>query len=94
MLASVDDLVDLALDVPQFILLLLEFVWLPELRDVPRQTLDLLAICRVLHLQIVVVLDEGPDLLFESLVIHRVQLVLQMAPVTESHRSKAILVAR
>ena len=84
MLAGVDHFVDLALDVAELILLLIEFIRLSQLLDIARKTLNMVSICRILHLKIVVVLDQSLDLLLQSLLIHRVKLVLQ-ATIVEVH---------
>lgn len=77
MLAGVDHFVDLTLDVTELILLLIELIWLSQLLDIARQTFNMIYICCILHFKVVVVLDQGLDLLFQSFLIHSVKLVLQ-----------------
>ena len=75
-LASVDHFVDLALDVAELILLLIELIRLSQLLNIARKAFNMVCICRILHLKIVVVLDQSLDLLLKSLLIHSIELVL------------------
>ena len=76
-LTSVDHLIDLALDVAKLILLSLQLEWLSKRRELASQILDLIAVRCVLHLKVVVVLDQLLNLLLESLLVHRCKLVFK-----------------
>ena len=84
MLAGVDHFVDLALDVAELILLLIELIRLSQLLDITSKAFNMVSICRILHLKIVVILDQSLDLLLKSLLIHSIELVLQ-ATIVEVH---------
>jgi len=63
-LAGIDHLVDLALNVTELILLSLQLVWMSQLADITRKILNLISIGSTLHLKVIVVFNQSPDLLF------------------------------
>ena len=69
-LTGVDHLIDLALDVTQLLLLASELVWLLELLNLALKVANSLAVCSVLQLKVIVVLDQGLHLLFERILVH------------------------
>lgn len=85
-LASVDHIVDLALDIPQLFLLRLQLKRLLKLGNLTVERVDLLDIGSRLHPQLVVVLDQLLDLVLKSLMVQRLQLVLEACTV-ETNRS-------
>ena len=64
-LASVNDFVDLALDIAELILLSSKFVGLLELGDLMGQVVDLFSVRCILHFQLVVILYQSLHLLFQ-----------------------------
>ena len=90
MLASVDDLIHLALDVTELILLRCQLQWLLELVDLAAQVVELLGVGHILHLQVVVVLNERFHLLFQRLLVHGLELVLESDRLVKSYWSKTI----
>ena len=77
MLASVDNLVHLALDVAELILLCCKLHRLLQLADLTGEAIELFTICHVLHLQVVVVLNERFHLLLQSTLVHSLELILK-----------------
>ena len=77
MLASVDNLVHLALDIAELILLRCKLHRLLQLADLTAEVIELLSVCHVLHLQVVVVLNERFHLLLQSTLVHSLELVLE-----------------
>jgi len=69
-LASVDDLIDLALDIAELLLLGAKLVGLAKAADFVFELLELVVVGSTLHLEIVIVLDQRLDLLLESLLVH------------------------
>lgn len=77
MLASVDHIVDLALNIPQLLLLSLQLEWLLKLSNLTIERVDFLDVGRSLHPQLVVVPDQLLDLILESLSVESLQLILK-----------------
>ena len=76
-MALVDDFVDEAFDFTQFIFLRGELEWLFELGNLSVQVSDLLDIRRVLHLKVIILLNQRLDLVLQHVLIHGDQLVFQ-----------------
>ena len=76
-LASVDNLVHLALHITKLILLRCQLHRLFELADLTTEVVELFSICHILHLQVIVVLNERFHLLLQSTLVHSLQLVLE-----------------
>ena len=77
MLAGVDDFVHFALHIAELILLCSQLHWLFQLADLTAETVKLFIVCHILHLQVVVVLNERFHLLFQSTLVHGLELILQ-----------------
>ena len=90
MLASVDDLVHLALHVTELILLRRQLQWLLKLVDLTTEVVELFGVGHILHLQVVVVLNERFHLLLQRLLVHGLKLILESDRLVKSYWSETI----
>ena len=78
LLTTVDDFVEVALGVPQLILLRGELEWLAQLADLRAQLTNLFNVSRVLHLKAVVLFDQRPNLLLQAALIECNKLIFKI----------------
>ena len=76
-LAGVDDFVHFAFHIAELILLCSQLHWLLQLANLTAETVKLFIVCHILHLQVVVVLNERFHLLLQSTLVHSLELVLE-----------------
>ena len=77
LLATVDDFVELALSVAQFVLLRRHLEWLSQLADLTGQISNTLDVSCILHLQVIVFFDQSAHLLLKTTLVHGNELVFE-----------------
>jgi len=92
-LACVNNFVDFAFDVPEFVLLSSQLVWLAQTFDITLQMVDLIAVSSVLHLKVIVLFYKLSDLVLKSVLIHCSELVLKSTVSVQIDGSESFVLA-